>query len=357
MTPDNVYFIGLRYKHHAQHSGYEAFSRYVGLSLKPPVNFRWTLGKLGWSVNQTIARSTRHPWYSLGALLTEWAALSHMARHRNAIYHILYGDSDLWLLGRANRLTGNPVIATFHQPTDDLRALGCIERVARHLDAVVLVSETQRAYFEEFFPAGRIFVAPHGVDTHFFRPSEQVSHDPVCVTVGSHLRDFDLLRNAIQLIWQERPDMRFVAIGTRSDKKSYFPVLDDPRITFLDRVSDEVLLETYQSAKVALFAFKSATANNAILEAMACGLPIVSTDTGGLKEYIIDGTGVLCPPQQPEALASATLRLLNDSENQAKMSAASRKHAIELDFERVADHMRRVYGQILSLDRARQAIA
>ena len=355
MFEQQVYFVGLRYKHHAQHSGYEAFGRYIGTALKPPVGFRWTLGKWGWTLNQTIARCMRHPWYSLGAHLTEWSAFMHMLRHRNCLYHILYGDSDLWLLRRANKLSGNRLIASFHQPTSDLRELGVIERVARHLDAVILVSQAQRAYFEDFLSAERIFVVPHGVDTAFFRPAERPSEKPVCITVGSHLRDFDTLKQAFQLIWQANPDVQIVAVGTRSDKKSYFPELDDERIIFLDKISDEALLQAYQSAKVAIFSFKEATANNAMLEAMASGLPVVATDRGTLSEYVVDGTGLLCPPRDPQALAAATLRLLGDLYLQTKMAAASRRHAVGLDFRVVADQMCTVYSNVLQAGRRKQA--
>ena len=347
MFEQQVYFIGLRYKHHAKHSGYEAFGRYVGTVLQPPVDFRWTLGKWGWPLNQFIARTTRHPWYSLGAHLTEWGALQHMLRYRNCLYHILYGDSDLWLLRRANRLTGNRLVASFHQPSADLRELGVVERVSRYLDAVILVSEAQRAYFEEFLPPERIFVVPHGVDTNFFHPGEPASDRPVCITVGSHLRDFDTLKQAIQLVWKASPDVQFIAVGTRSDKKSYFPELNDERVTFLDRISDETLLQAYQTAKVAVFSFKKATANNAMLEAMASGLPLVATDTGTLREYVVDGTGRLCPPRDPQALATAVLQVLNDANLQANMAAASRRHTLSLDFRVIADQMCEVYSRIL----------
>ena len=356
MLESRVFFVGLRYKHHAQHSGYEAFGRYVGTALPPPVNFRWMYGKYRWQLGEHFARLTRHPWYSIGAHITEWGALKHMLLRKNSVFHILYADSDLWLLRRANKLTGNRLVASFHQPAADLRALGVVERVARHLDAVILVSEAQRSYFEEFLPPERIFVVHHGVDTEFFRPAA-ASSDPVCITVGSHLRDFETLRQALRIIWASNPRMRFIAIGTRSDKKSYFPDVADPRIQFLDRVSDDQLLRAYQSASVAMFAFKQATANNAMVEAMACGLPVVATDSGGITEYITEEAGLLCPPQDPQALAAAALRLLGDADLRRAMSEASRQRALQLDFRRVAARMHEIYSGLLAPGRGDAEIA
>jgi len=344
---DRVFLVGLRYPHHACHSGYEAFGRYIGTAMAPPVNFRWTQGKWGWPLNQAISWIARHPWYSLGAHLMEWSSLRHMLRNRDRVYHVLYGDSDLWLLRRANRLTGNRLVASFHQPADHLRKLGSIERIARHLDAVILVCEAQRGYFEEFLPADRVFVVPHGVDTDFFRPSGEDGGEPLCVTVGSHLRDFETHREAIRIVWRANPGVRFLSIGTRSNKKSYFPQLEDPRIRFLDRVSDEEMLRALQTANVAVFSFEDATANNALLESMASGLPIVATDVGGIREYVGRDAGILCQRKDPRALADGILTLLDDASARKKMAIASRSRALQIDFRIVANRMGEIYSKTL----------
>lgn len=342
-----VFFVGLRFGHHARASGYEAFGRYVGTQLPAPVSFRWTQGRVGWPLSKAFARVTRHPWYSIGANVVEWHALTHMLRRRGAVYHLLYGDSDLWLLRRANRVTGNFVVASFHQPPSELEPLRSIPRVARHLDAALLVSESQRPYFERFLPRERVFVVPHGVDSGYFRPPPAGARAaPVCVTVGSHLRDFATLREAILRIWMQRPDMRFVAVGTRSDRKSWFPPLDDPRIEFLDRVGDDVLLRAYQRARLAMFSFRDATANNAMLEAMAAGLPVVATDVGGIREYVAPDAGILCPGADPDALAHAALRVLDSDELHERLSAGARAAAEAHDFGRVAATMSRFYRSV-----------
>lgn len=351
-----VFLVGLRYKHHALHSGYEAYGRYVATTLQPPVDFRWTLGKYGWAINQSIARLTRHPWYSLGAHLTEWATLLHMMRHRNRLYHVLYGDSDLWLLRRASRLTGNRLIASFHQPPQLLRQVGVIERVCKHLDAVILVSESQRSYFEQLLPAQRIFVVPHGVNTDFFQPAETNGDRLNCITVGSHLRDFTTLKETIQRVWQAKPEVTFTAVGTRTDKKSLFPPLDDRRIQFLDGIDDASLLQAYQAANVAIFSFQAATANNAMLEAMATGLPVVATDTGGICEYVTPDTGILCPPRRPEDLAAAILDILTTPHYRQTLSAASRRRALKLDFRVIAGRMAQIYRKVLAGDHLTSAI-
>jgi len=69
-----------------------------------------------------------------------------------------------------------------------------------------------------------------------------------------------------------------------------------------------------------------------ILEAMACGLPVVATRRGGIPEIVDDGrTGVLCEPGSPEKLANALTVVLSDREKAAAMGREAR-HAVVSDF-------------------------
>ncbi|MBD2256340.1 glycosyltransferase family 4 protein [Pseudanabaena sp. FACHB-2040] len=351
MLNQKIFYVGLRYQHHALHSGYEGYGRYLGDFLRPPVNFRWTLGPIGWPLTIFINVVTGHLWYSLGAFFTEVATLWHMLLHRKSVYHVLYGDSDLWLLPffKGWTRTRNLLIASFHQPSPHLKELGAIERIAKNLDGVVLVSEAQRPYFEEILDRQRVFVVPHGIDTDFFCPSNNKADQPTCITVGSHLRDFKTLKEAMQLVWQVNPQVRFIAVGTRNNKKCFFDGLEDERIQFLEGLSDEDLKAAYQKAHLAVFSFQEATANNALLEAMASGLPVVATNTGGIPEYVDSETGVLCEQGSPEALAEGMLKVLSNPDYQAKLSKAARTKALRYNYASTAKQMSEVYRKVAQL--------
>jgi glycosyltransferase involved in cell wall biosynthesis len=354
MFRHEVYLVGPRYKHYAAHSGYESISRYCGMQLKSPVKYRFLsgrlgkyrlIGDLGWRIDEAVTALARRRLYSLGILLIEAAAGLHMLTHRKSLYHVFYGETDVWLLRYVKRLTGNRLVATFHDPRSRLEWLGA-DKTARDLDAVILVSESQREYFAEFLSPERIFVVPHGVDTDFFQPSDKLSNEPVCVTVGNTLRDFETLKSAIDLILESDPGVRFIAVGALrpGGNKS---VLRSERVEFLDNLNDEELLGVYQNSRTAIFSFQNATANNAVLEAMACGLPIVATDVGGVREYVGNEASILCKPQNAKALADGVLRILNDSSLATRMSQKSRARALQFDYRVVAKHMRKVYSEIL----------
>jgi glycosyltransferase involved in cell wall biosynthesis len=68
----------------------------------------------------------------------------------------------------------------------------------------------------------------------------------------------------------------------------------------------------------------------AILEAMLACLPVVATDVGSVAEAVIDGeTGLLVPPEDPEALAASISELLADPERRRRMGAAGRRRVLE----------------------------
>ncbi|MBW4654627.1 MAG: glycosyltransferase family 4 protein [Kaiparowitsia implicata GSE-PSE-MK54-09C] len=344
-----VFFIGQRYAHHAKHSGYEGFSRYVGTLLASPVKFRWISEAWGWELNKKIASFTRHPFYSLGAGITEVSTLFHMALRRNCVYHFLYGDSDLWLLAQLRwlyRLMGHRVVASFHEPEDCLAALG-IEAIAQKIDGIVLVSRAQQRFFEQWVPADQIFVVPHGIDTDYFHPDAAANLDPVCITVGAHLRDFETLGHALTQVWNANPQIHVFAVGTRVDQKNQFAGLDDARLHMLEGISDDELRQRYQQAQVAIFPFNEATANNAVLEALACGLPVVATDIGGIREYVDETTGELCPPQDAQAFASAILNILSDGASRTQKATTSRERALKHRYSLVAHQLHQIYLNLL----------
>lgn len=114
------------------------------------------------------------------------------------------------------------------------------------------------------------------------------------------------------------PRERFIFTGDRSDVENYYPAMDLKLITSVPR---------------------SEGTTTTAMEAMACGRPVVSTGVGAVREVVEDGvTGFVVPPLDPEAVAHATLCLLQDSDLRARMGEEGRRRAFELyDVEVCAD--------------------
>jgi glycosyltransferase involved in cell wall biosynthesis len=93
--------------------------------------------------------------------------------------------------------------------------------------------------------------------------------------------------------------------------------------------------------------------SNAILEAMAAGLPVVACDVGGNPEAVADGvTGRLVPPRNPEALAAAITELLSDPDRREAMGEAGRRRATEtFSLERMVAEMESMYESLMRGER------
>ena len=86
------------------------------------------------------------------------------------------------------------------------------------------------------------------------------------------------------------------------------------------------------------------------MEAQSCGVPVVATRVAAVGEVVDEGgTGLLVPPEQPEAIADAVLRLLGDDALRARMGVAGREAALaRFDAERAADVYVQAYEAALA---------
>ena len=351
---DHAFLIGQRYRHHCRYSGYEQFGAFCARNVPSLVRQRFLtkrlgtlprIGDVGKWIDRKVSQMTPRPLYTTGIFMIEAAAAFHMLTHRESVYHVLYGDTDFWLLGRVPRARRkNKLIATFHEPDSALDWLK-IDKIVSNLDAVILVSESQRVYFEKLLPPDRIFVAPHGIDSSFFKPAEEFSNELVGITVGSHHRDPGSLSRALDRIYKEFPTFRLKAVGAQLEGGEN-PALKDERVEYYSGISDEELRTMYQTAGVGIFSLNQATANNAILEAMACGIPVVATDIGGVREMVGDA-GVLTRYWDSDSLADGVLQVLRDRALAARLGRAARERVLQFRYDLVAEHMRQIYARVL----------
>ena len=340
----DAYLIGLRYAHHASRSGYESFARYLNAKfLWSPLPFRNL--KRAQRLDLELQRKLDRPCYTCALLVQELASVPHLALRRRVPHHVIYADTDLRFLGTIGETIGAPVVATFHEPLWGLDYMRITEKVTRGLAGVILVSESQRDWFTDLLPDDRIFVVPHGVDTEFFVPASHLADEPRIIVVGSKYRDFELLLTAADIIFAQRPEARIVAVGTHRNLKAG-QQLKDPRFEYSSPPDDFALRAEYQRARVAVFPMMFATANNALLEAMSCGLPIAANDVGGVREYV-GNAGLVCA-NDAEALAQNLLAILADDKLSRRLGTVARERAVSYDFKYAAAGHREVYRAVAS---------
>lgn len=220
-------------------------------------------------------------------------------------------------------------------------------------DAVIVNSRgVKRALEEEFgLDPGRLLVVPNPVDLKVIaeRSKEPVDHPffhggrfRVIVGAGRLFRQkrFDRLLAAFQLVVEKRDDVRLIILGEGeligelenlssrlglSGKADFVGVKLNP-YAWISRADVFVLSSDHEGFP------------NVLLEAMACGTPVVSTDCPtGPSELITSGlNGLITGQSTPESLAEAVLRVLNDGKLSALFSAEGRKRVEDFGIERVA---------------------
>ena len=111
-------------------------------------------------------------------------------------------------------------------------------------------------------------------------------------------------------------------------------------------IDDGSLAELYRSADVLLLPLTDSTANNALLEGMASGLPVVATDLPAVRAYLPEG-GVLVPDNSTEGFVSALQSLRQDISARRAMGQNSRARAEELAWPRVVREYEALYAKVL----------
>jgi len=192
---------------------------------------------------------------------------------------------------------------------------------------------------------------------------------PLVGAVGNRYphKGYEWLVRASALLCERHPDVRVRALAAPSPPHAAYEAsvrseaaalgLDDGTFEFVDAGSriPELLagFDVYVSSSVP----RSEGITTAVLEAMVCGIPVVSTDVGALRELILDGaTGILVAPLDAPALASAVADLLSDRDRAAQLAAAGRDRALgRFGLDRLADVHVRSYELAVEHRRGRRA--
>jgi glycosyltransferase involved in cell wall biosynthesis len=341
-----VRFVVFRYAHHSPHSGYSRLAEYgmerfdgEVIRVSKPLSKRLIRSRMLWR----LAAGT--PAYDRSSMAAELAVAKRMLRETSSIFHFLYGERTYHYSGQLNNHRQNRLIATFHQPPSQLAYDVQIKWHLRQLSAVVCVARNQQEFFADVVEESRIFFVPLGVDDVYYTPPASFdSRDPnLCLIVGSNHRDYPTLRGVIELAAYRRPQTRFVAITSPRNESL---TGKHPNLEFRSGIPESELLELYRSAALMVMPLTDATANNAILEGMACGLPIVATDVGGVRDYVNPECSVLIPPQKARKMADAIVDLLGSPKEREKMAEGARVQAEKFSWPKVIDQIQEVYATV-----------
>lgn len=303
--------------------------------------------------------------------------LKYLRRHGRE-YDIIHDNQCLaWGMLELQRL-GFPLVTTIHHPiTSDVDiALGAArhfwerwlirrwhrfihmqKKVARELQYVVTVSECSRRDIATAFnlnPAALPVIA-NGIDTAVFRPRPDIVRQSgrlmATVSADQPLKGMRFLLEAMARLRPRYPELSLLLVGRPkpggdTERRIRALGLEDC-IQCVSGIDTEALVAHYAHASIAVVPSVYEGFGLPAGEAMACGVPLISTTGGALGEVVGDAA-LTVPVRDSEALAEAIARLLDSPAERAALAAAGRER-IERAFcwRRAAERMVAYYREVL----------
>ncbi|HMU90293.1 MAG TPA: glycosyltransferase family 4 protein [Pseudomonadales bacterium] len=287
--------------------------------------------------------------------------LVHHFRDRRQQYDLVHDNQSLCYGLLQLQQWGIPTVTTIHHPiTRDLEIaldsarngwhrllirrwhsfLTMQKAVARELNHLVTVSECSRRDIAEAFglPIESINLVYNGIDTDEFRPCPELPREPFQImataSADAPLKGLDHLLEAISRLVPDYPALRLVVLGQPKPGGHTERLIERlrlaDRVRFVRGLSTAEVAQLYARSTLAVVPSLYEGFGLPAGEAMACGVPVISTTGGALPEVVGDA-GVLVPPGDAVALASAIAELLEDPARREELGEAARRR-IEQQF-------------------------
>ena len=208
----------------------------------------------------------------------------------------------------------------------------------KHAAVNVFISKQEFERIPKILEVNNPHYSPLSVDTSIYHPGDG-SHEDIVFTT-SWLEGMNPVRKSIpeiiraaRTVVEAYPKVRFVIAGERG---SYYPKLIKmteelglaDRIIFPGKISREKKIKYMQHCKVYLQPSKHEGFGLAILEAMSCGAPVVTSPTGAIPE-VVGETAMFAEATSPDSIAQAVIRLLENESLRIRLGEQARKRAEE----------------------------
>ncbi len=236
-------------------------------------------------------------------------------------------------MDRRERLQSSRGPASIVEKAGLKRILSAEQQVLEAATKVLAVSEDTRRHVQQLTKK-TVEVWPYPIDTSHFVPARQIytPQKPSFVFVGranDPRKRIELFVQACKELHTIAPQLDFTATVVSSE----FSLKEKPtfQIHHLSEVSDDNLIELYQSSTALLVTSEQEGLGIAAMEAMACGLPVISSRCGGPETFIVDSKTGFFVEDDPKAFANAMLQLASDERMRQSFGSESR-HRIERDF-------------------------
>ncbi|MFG0290825.1 MAG: glycosyltransferase family 4 protein [Rhodopirellula sp. JB044] len=275
--------------------------------------------------------------------------IAKLLKKRSADVVITVGAGDKMFWGRlAAKLAGVPVIASALHSTGWPDGVGKLNRLLTPItDAFIGVAESHGEFLREFekFPASKVNVIRNGVDCDRFCPDADARASVIdelglpenaqiigLVAALRHEKNHSMLVKAAAKLREQHPELHTLIVGEGPERETIEPLRRE--LDLIDRVHLLGNRSDTPRLLAAMDVFTLCSLNEAspvsILEALACGTPVVATDVGSIKETVLpERTGLLVDSEDVDGFANAISRLLSEPETRQTMGQTGRQLVTE----------------------------
>ncbi|MEO0096677.1 MAG: glycosyltransferase family 4 protein [candidate division WOR-3 bacterium] len=232
----------------------------------------------------------------------------------------------------------------------------------KKIHGIIAVSNAAKKATEKYFP-GEYWIIPNGVNINFFNPDikpleEYLNHYPRLLFVGRFepRKGLKYLLQALPIIKKEFPNFLLLVVGKGVLGYSYQEYLSPEvkkNVVFCGAVPLEKLPKFYATCDI--FVAPSIGAESfgiVLLEAMACGKPIVASNIPGYREILENGKeGFLVKPCDYQEIAEKVIELAKDNQKAKEMGRFGREKALNYSWEKISDRVENFYYQVINQQR------
>ena len=299
-------------------------------------------------------------WYFKPARMADMVAAALGARggYRVAVIDVYSGQAFLWAEAAAwaARAAGRPLVLVLHGgrlPEFAARHGARMGRLLRVADAVVAPS----AYLKESLGKWRpdIEVIPNAIELERYPFRLRTQPAPRMVWLRSYHEVYNpvMAVEVLARVRQRAPEARLTMYGADKDgsradcREAARPLGVEEALDLRRAIPKEAVGAALAEADVFLNTTNVDNMPVSVVEAMACGLCVVSTRAGGAGRLVEDGKdGLLAEPQDADGMARAVLRVLQEEGLGARLSAAARRKAERHGWDRVAGEWLALLGRV-----------
>ena len=265
------------------------------------------------------------------------------------------------------KLNGYPSLKTRVTNTFMAHLSKLEKQTAQDASLIVTISKYSLGKIQSFYDIdpGKVRIVPNGVDLEKFKPGDAktarkhfgLGAEPCVLFVGNLIlrKGLPFLIEAAKQVVKEQINTKFLIVGEGPLKSKLNASIKASGLVenfvFLGNLTEKLLAEVYQSVDVFVLPSIQEGQGIVLLEAQACGVPVVAFGTGGVCETIRDGkTGFLVKSGNCEELAAHLLKVLSDKSLREKMGAEGRRFVYEnFSWDLCANRMLSVYKEALEM--------